>query len=256
MSRLARGFLFVTGVGILTLVLVLLILDRAIMPSIVEVAKVRVPDLRQLPLDKAGRRLENRGLRLAVRDSLFQEVLARGTVVDQTPTTGQRIKQGRRVFVDVSKGPRQFPVPNLKQKSLRQAEILLKDADLRLGSWRYTSSSSVPRDATVTQVPRPGVPMKRNGRVDLEISSGPPDALKKVPKVVGLLINVVEDSLEKYEMDMGRIDERIDNRRPAGVVLRQRPAAGSRARRLTRVDVVITAHEKLVRTDSMTTQQP
>ena len=250
MRRIVRGFLFVTGVGITTLVLILLILDLAIMPSIVHVEKVRVPDLRQLPLDKAGRRLENRGLRLAVRDSLFQEVLPEGSVVDQTPTTGQRIKQGRRVFVDVSRGPRLFPVPNLK-KSLRQAAILLKDADLRLGSVRYNSSSSVPRDAIISQVPRPGVPMKRNGRVDLVISSGPPEAPKKVPKVVGLLINVVEDSLHKYEMELGRIDERVNNRRPAGLVLSQRPTAGSRAPRLSRIDVVITAHEKVVRTDSL-----
>jgi beta-lactam-binding protein with PASTA domain len=256
MRRLARGLLFFTGLGIATLILILLILDLAVMPGIVEVEKVRVPDLRQLPLDKALRRLENRGLRLAVRDSLFQEVLALGTVVDQTPHTGQRIKQGRRVFVDVSKGPRLFYVPDLKQKSLRQAEILLKDADLRLGSWRYTSTLSLSKDAIVRQVPRPGVPLKRNGQVDLEISSGPPDALKKVPKVVGLLINVVEDSLQKYEMDLGRIEERVDSRRPAGVVVRQLPAAGSRAPRLSKIDLVITAREQIVRRDSVTTQEP
>ena len=250
MRKLVRGVLFFAGVGIATGVLILLLLDLAVMPGIVEVAKVRVPDLRQLPMDKARRRLQNRGLRLAVRDSLYQEVLAAGAVVEQTPTTGQRIKQGRRVFVDVSKGPRQFPVPDLRQKSLRQAELLLEGARLRLGSVRYTSSRSVPRDAIAEQVPRPNVPLRRNGSVDVQISSGAPDAPKKVPQVVGLLINVVEDSLEKYEMRLGTIDERIDNRRPAGVVLRQKPAPGVRAARHTKIDVMITAHE-ITRIDTL-----
>ncbi len=243
MSKLFRGTLFFAGVGVATSVLILLLLDLIIMPGIVEVAKVRVPDLRQLPIDKGARRLTNRGLRLAIRDSLFQEVLPAGHVVDQTPVTGQRIKQGRRVFVDVSRGPRLNPVPNLVQKSLRQAELLLDGARLRLGSVRYVSSRSLARNAIVDQVPQAGVPLKRNSTVDVEISSGPPNAPKKVPELVGLLVDVVTDTLDKYEMRLGRIDQHVDNRRPAGLILRQQPTAGDHVPRLTQVDVVITAHE-------------
>ena len=246
MRKLFRGTLLFAGVGIVTSVLILLLLDLTVMPSIVQVGKVRVPDLRQLPIDKGARRLANRGLRLAIRDSLFQEVLPAGHIVDQTPITGQRIKQGRRVFVDISRGPRLNPVPNLVQKSLRQAKLLLAGARLRLGSVRYVSSRSLARNAIVDQVPRAGVALKRNAAVDVEISSGPPNT----PKVVDLLVDVVIDTLDKYEMRLGRIDERVDNRRPAGVILSQRPAAGDHTPRLTRVDVVITAHE-IARVDTL-----
>ena len=250
MRKLFRGTLLFAGVGIVTSVLILLLLDLTVMPSIVQVGKVRVPDLRQLPIDKGARRLANRGLRLAIRDSLFQEVLPAGHIVDQTPITGQRIKQGRRVFVDISRGPRLNPVPNLVQKSLRQAKLLLAGARLRLGSVRYVSSRSLARNAIVDQVPRAGVALKRNAAVDVEISSGPPNTPKKVPKVGDLLVDVVIDTLDKYEMRLGRIDERVDNRRPAGVILSQRPAAGDHTPRLTRVDVVITAHE-IARVDTL-----
>ena len=75
---------------------------------------------------------------------------------------------------------------------------------------RYVSSRSLARNAIVDQVPRAGVALKRNAAVDVEISSGPPNTPKKVPKVVDLLVDVVIDTLDKYEMRLGRIDERVD----------------------------------------------
>ena len=50
----------------------------------------------------------------------------------------------------------------------------------------------------------------RGSSVDLQVSNGPPAALKRVPNLIGLSIGVVEDTLRKYEMRIGHIAKRID----------------------------------------------
>ena len=240
MKKLFRQTIFLGCVAAGSLVATLLALDLGIMPLIVNVDKVRVPELSQLPMAKAKKRLDLRRLRLSVRDSLFQETIPAGYIVDQAPAAGHQIKQGRRIFVDVSRGPRLYSVPNVKQISLREARLQLQSAQLQLGAVRYESSSTIPQGAIVEQIPGDGIMLKRNGRVDLFLSSGGPNAQKRVPRVVGLPIEVVEDTLKKYEMRVGRIVEQIDNLKPAGVILEQTPAADTRATRNTRIDLVIT----------------
>ena len=75
--------------------------------------------------------------------------------------------------------------------------------------------------------------------MDLDISSGSPLDPKPIPSLLGLNIDVVEDSLTKYEMNPGRINERLSLGSPPGVVLSQNPRPGSMRIRHTKIDLVI-----------------
>ena len=114
----------------------------------------------------------------------------------------------------------------------------------------YGSSTSVPEGVVIRQRPAAGTRVARGARVDLEVSSGSPTAPKLVPKLVGLPIDVVEDSLRKYEMTLGQVQERVVDLLPPGQVLEQSPKGAARAPRGTGVDLVVSVRRADVDTSS------
>ncbi len=244
MRKLLREFALLVGAGVVTLVVALLALDHVVMPYLVDVDRVRVPQLGNQPVGTARQRLDRRGLRLVVRDSLYRESIPSGSVVDQNPAPGHQIKKGRRVFVDVSKGPPMYEVPDVTGVSRRNARLQLESQQLRIGDVVYVPSRTIPEGAIVEQRPRPGVRRPRGGTVDLDISSGSPASSRPVPDLVGLSIEVVEDTLSKYEMRLGGLTNRVDNELPPGIVLSQEPTPPVRVRRGTPVDLVVSVREE------------
>ena len=245
MRGLLRKVLVTAATAASSLVLFLLLLDNAVMPYVVKVERVSVPDVDDQASSEAALRLNRKGLRMAVRDSVFSEGVPRGHVVEQSPDPGGLIKKGRRVFVDLSRGPRLHEVPNVTGGSIREARLQIAGHQLRLGDWVYVSSVEIPKGVVVRQEPAAGTSLPRGGRVYLEISSGSPSSLKQVPDLKDLSIAAARDTLRKYEMNMGEIVERHGNGSRAGIVLGQRPEAGKRIARNTPVELIVSARTAL-----------
>ncbi len=244
MKRILRQVWLFFVAFVLTLIFSLVVFDTVVMPYIVDVKKVRVPDLKGMDEEEAGRRLQRIGLRLTANDTLYHEHIPHRAVVEQTPVARQQIKKGRRVFVDLSLGPHLYAVPNITQVSLREARLQLESSQLRVGNIIY-ESSTLPRGAIIQQIPPANVRLPRHNAVDLKISSGPPDQPKTVPRLLRLPIEVVEDTLRKYEMRLGSIENRIDTSLPLGTVVEQFPQAGAQAKRLTPIDLILSAVPEL-----------
>ena len=241
---LARCLLAIVAI-VGSVVIFLITLDSVIMPYIVDVERVRVPQIIGQKVSEAAHRLRRRGLRLEVLDTVYDENVEAGRIVDQTPKPGRFMKKARRVFVDTSRGRRFYTVPDVRERSLREAQLQLRGSQLQVGKFSYVSSGSIPEGAVISQIPVAGTRLPRGGAVDLKVSSGSPFARKRVPDLLNLSIEVVEDSLRKYEMELGSIREQLDNTRPPGSVLEQSPSADDRVMRYTPVEIVIS-----VRTDA------
>ncbi|MEW6750827.1 MAG: PASTA domain-containing protein [Candidatus Latescibacterota bacterium] len=232
------------GAALLAGVLFLGLLDLVVMPALVQVDRVRTPQVRGLTVRQARQRLQQVGLRATIRDSVYNESVPAGSVVDQDPVPNQRVKQGRRVRLEMSLGPRFYEVPAaVVGKSLREARLQLEANHLALGEVTYVSSTSMPEGAVTRMTPPAGSSLPRGGVVDLEISNGPPTLPKAVPRLTGLSIEVVEDTLRKYEMRLGEVASRIANGEPVGTVLEQSPAPGERALPLSRVHLVVSVQD-------------
>ena len=199
MKKLVATFFFVVIVVGGTAVLALLVLDILIMPYIVEVAKVRVPELRGLTLVQARPRLDRMDLRLAVSDSVFHEGLAPGVIVSQTPQSSTQVKKGRLVSVDVSAGRRLYTVPDVGRVSRREARLQLEAAQLRIGAVTFVHSSTIPQGAVIEQTPEPGVGLPRGSEVGLTVSNGPHPARGRNSEGGGGSTVTAQDTLEKGE---------------------------------------------------------
>jgi len=244
MKKFLRTLLALAAAAAIAAILYLILLDALVMPYLVDVPRVRVPRLRGQTVRQAESRLQKSGLRLAMGDSLFHELLPSGTIVDQAPAPSQMIKRGRRIIVDLSRGPHFYPVPKgIIGVSLREAELQLEASQLTLGEITYLSSATIPKGAIVMATPSIDTPLPRGTPVDLEISNGDPSRPKRIPLLLNLPIEQAEDSLRKYEMRLGNITSRIENERPVGIVLAQSPGAEERGRPLTRIDLVISVQE-------------
>jgi len=244
MKKFLRTLLALIAAAAIAAVLYLILLDELVMPYLVDVPRVRVPRLRGQSVRQAEIRLQKSGLHLAIGDSLYHELLPPGTIVDQSLPPGQSIKRGRRITVDLSRGPRFYPVPGgVVGVSLREAQLQLETSQLLLGDITYISSATIPDGAFIVATPPSGTPLPRGTPVDLEISNGPPSRPKRIPLLLNLPIEQAEDSLRKYEMRLGNIASRIENDRPVGTVVAQSPGIDERALPLTPIDLVISVQE-------------
>lgn len=243
MNQRRHSAAILAGVMLATLVVYLMVFDQVLMPYVVDVGKVHVPKLEGLSVDQARKQLRQHQLRLGIRDSVHHATIPAGMIVDQTPAERQLVKKGRRVSVDISLGSRLYPVPDVTGGSPRDAQLKLDNGHLRLGDQAYISSDRFPEGAVMLQQPKAGTRLPLGGRVDLRISSGPATQPKRVPDLRGLPINAVEDSLKKYEMLMGQIQEQVDNGVPAGTVLSQSITPPRRALRGTPIDLILSVQQ-------------
>ncbi len=241
MKRFFAHALLIAACAGVAAILIVLLIDGLIMPYLVDVPSVKIPRLQTLDAAKAAERLEQWGLKMAIGDSLHHKSIARGAVIDQTPQDGQRVKRGRRITVILSKGPRYYPTPNLSGVSLREARLQLESKQLQVGAILYVSSDEIPQTAVIGQAPAAGTMLAYGASVDLRISNGPFSGLKRVPDLLRIPIDAAEDTLRKYEMQLGRIDSRIDNNSPPGTILSQMPAANTQAPRHTQINLSVSA---------------
>ena len=239
-SILRQLGLLATG-AFLAGIIAIVLLDEIVMPYLVDTPSVQVPDLKGLFASEASARLKGEGLKMTIGDSLHHETSPADAVVEQNPSAGQLVKEGRRIVLTMSKGPRYYEVPDVRRVSLREARLQLEENQLKIGQILYRSSDAIPEGAVVGQSPPPGAQLARDSEVDLQVSNGPLAALKRVPNLIGLSIGAAEATLRKYELRIGHIAKRIDAQKRVGTVLAQDPTSEQRIPRHSRIDLVVSA---------------
>ena len=241
MKSFLRQLVLLAAGAFLAGIIALVLIDKIVMPHLVDTPSVQVPDLKGLSAPEASARLDEAGLKMTIGDSLYHETVPADAVVDQDPSVGQLVKEGRRVVLTVSKGPRYYEVPDVRRVSLREARLQLEGNQLKVGQILYRSSDALPEGAIVEQSPPPGAQLARDSAVDLQVSNGPRAALKRVPNLIGLSIGAAEATLRKYELRIGHIAKRIDEQKRVGTVLAQEPTSEQRISRHSRIDLVVSA---------------
>lgn len=114
------AMIFITGGLLVILTLVFLHLYTRHGQNIV------VPKLEGLQINEASTILNAKGLNIEVVDSIYNRDAVPGAILDQTPKSNNKVKEGRSIYVTVySRNPQQVVVPELVDYSTRQALALL-----------------------------------------------------------------------------------------------------------------------------------
>lgn len=129
-----------------------------------------VPDVRDKPAEEARRLLEEAGLEV---DPVLREVaspdIARGHVIDQSPSAGAQVSKGTRVNLTVSSGPETRTVPDVTGQNLESARATLESAEFVV---RVTEVDSTEPEGRVLEVPQAGERLATGSTIEIRVSRG------------------------------------------------------------------------------------
>jgi serine/threonine-protein kinase len=196
-----------------------------------------VPRVLDLGATAARQKLESQGFRLRVEDQQTDAAAPKGAVVWQDPPPGVVVPPNSQVSLIISDGPPDVPVPDVASFPRLLAERVLRAAGFQPGKTDTLPASSEAGIVVQTR-PSAGVGRPAGTPIDLVISSGPAELT--IPAVVGLSLAQAREQIEQLGLMVGATGGRVVPGRPEGLVLEQRPSAGTRSPRGGRVDLVVT----------------
>lgn len=167
-SFVATSFIiFVVGAGGLSAFLVF--------QNMFDVPDTVVPSVIGEELNVAQEKLYDAGLKIYVSSEEFDDRIFRNKIISQEPAGGAEVKKNRKIYVVVSKGSKimVLNIPDLKNKELKEATIIIEEFGLILGRITYTNHFTVPKDVVITQTPEPGNINSNSKNVNLLVSKGP-----------------------------------------------------------------------------------
>jgi serine/threonine-protein kinase len=194
--------------------------------------EVKVPAVVGQQAPDAAAALVNAGLKPKVERVRSDRVV--GLVVRQDPPAGRTVEKTSTVTLFVSSGPGFTTVPDVTNKTQKEAVKELKAAGL-FATIHDESSATVPTGRVIRTDPTPLNQVTRGSRVDVYVSSGP--ELVTVPDVAGKQRADAKAALEDAGLKVTVHEQ--DSTRPKGEVILQDPGAGSRVARGTRTTITV-----------------
>lgn len=135
-----------------------------------EPSYVLVPSVRALEVPVARSRLAQLGLRLERGDERFSSEIPKGSVLEQRPKAGTKVRGGTAITVAVSAGTETFTMPDLLGEPLPRVKRLLAELGLALNV--DVVESERPYNAVLQTTPGPGVRVRSGDVVRVAVSSG------------------------------------------------------------------------------------
>ena len=167
-SFVATTFIiFIVGAGGLSAFLVF--------QNMFDVPDTVVPSVIGDELNVAQEKLYDAGLKIYISGEKYDEGISRNKIIVQDPAGGATVKKNREVYVVVNKGGKviALDIPDLLNKELKEATVIIEEYGLILGRITYTNHFSVPKDVVIAQTPEPGNINSNSKDVNLLVSKGP-----------------------------------------------------------------------------------
>ena len=136
-----------------------------------EVEKIVVENYLGKTRDEAKELLEAQGLVLDV-STVENENEADGLVLGQSPEKGTEVEKGSTVTLEINELPDSVPVPPLKGLTKDEAQKVLEENSLKLGSIEEEFNEDVEEGKVIYSNPDGGYSVKRGTAVKLIISKG------------------------------------------------------------------------------------
>ncbi|MFD8009651.1 Stk1 family PASTA domain-containing Ser/Thr kinase [Streptomyces sp. NPDC058955] len=154
---------------------------------------VKVPNLRNKPLDEAKRILTEQGLAPGVVTSEFNAAVAQGAVISSDPEPGTERAPDSAIALVVSKGA-PVDVPDVTGETVADATALLQEAGLKVSVAPERVHSAEDAGAVAAQSLAEGSRAAKGDAITLTVSKGPRQV--EVPDVVGMTTDEAREALE------------------------------------------------------------
>ena len=183
----------------------LVVMNDWIMPAYTKYDRGQtVPDITGVSITQARKLLVSEGLRDTVIDRRYNAAYPPDYVIDQNPGANQIVKPGRQIYltINTSSIPKVI-VPDVKNMSLRNAELQLKNYGLVRGQVSYISSPF--KNTVVRQSIGGGTPVERGTVISLTVSDGLGISMVKIPELTGLRLTEAQSQIRDAGLRIGNI---------------------------------------------------
>jgi serine/threonine-protein kinase len=177
---------------------------------------------------KAEARLHKAGYKTTKKTESSKTVEA-GQVIGTEPPAETEVQEGRLITLLVSSGPAPVRVPDVTGQSLEAAEATLTNAELAVGTITRRASSTQTPGTVLAQSPAAGSSVRVGDRVELTVARAPKEVA--IPGVVGAAEAAATAALEHAGFKPVSVATPTTEAAQVGVVLKQSPAAGTKARK-------------------------
>jgi len=221
------------------LAIIVFIVDIFIMPAYVKSEEVVVPNLVGKHKDEAGKILTDSNLQTILEGPRYDDRFPVDHVIFQKPEAGSLVKENRRIYIFISGGNPLTKMPNLINKTLRDAKVTIERLGFILDKVSEVKSEETP-NSIVAQYPKEGTNLQRGARISLNVSIGPNIGMVRVPDLYGLSLKEARIMLQKNSLILGKINYEVSRDLLPNTVITQYPAKNNLINIGESVDLFIT----------------
>ncbi|MFY9134149.1 MAG: Stk1 family PASTA domain-containing Ser/Thr kinase [Bacillota bacterium] len=228
-----------------TIIVVMLVVAGAVLGALysfrqwIQVEEVVVPDVVNMTLPDAESLARRSRLALDSSVKRYDNKVEYNRIIEQDPPAGAKRKVHSPIKVIVSLGPEMVTVPDLFNKSEREARLELERSNLVLGAKSQDYHEDVRPGRIVDQEPEVGTYVPRGSTVNYTVSIGPPPPPPEVPLVIGMTLERATDTLKRAGFAVGEVRKRISILYEDGTVIEQNPGPYQMAESGTTIDLVV-----------------
>jgi eukaryotic-like serine/threonine-protein kinase len=196
--------------------------------------QVAVPQVVGLTVSSARGRLQKVGLQASEREE-NSDTVAEGRVISVSPTEGQKVDKGSSVTLVVSSGKPQVQVPDVVGKSFDEAQSTLQAAGFKVT--RVDKESDKDPGTVLSQNPRSGGRIDAGSTIALTVAKAPSQV--PVPDVTGEDAPTAIAALSGQGFVIDQQSKDVPTPDGDGVVLEQSPTGGKKAKKGSKVTIVV-----------------
>lgn len=221
-GRLLFWLLVVVPAALLGLIAVL---NWIVMPLVTgRGQELPVPQVVGATLEEAKELIAKVGLTLGEVRVVDDTAFAPGRVVGQVPPPGRRVKPGRQVRLDVSRGANRLTVPDVTGMAAQLATALLEEAGLVIAEVESLRVPDLPAGQVIATRPVAGFEVERGSAIVLAVSA--PVGKFPMPNLIGAQLETATGIIASQGLILAQVQE-APSEEPVGLVLVQFPEEGS-----------------------------
>ncbi len=240
-SKKDGGGVVFLGILLAFVLVTSLFLGYAKLKEFLSIDEVIVPNIVGMKEDEARAKIEGLNLAFNVVDRVKNDEFEAGEVIHQSVEPNTTVKTGYPINVTISEGPDLVSVPPILNKTLAEAEEILKNSGLRIGTIDPGFSETVPKGSIMEQKPEPFTELAPGSRINIVISEGPEIVNVQMPNVVNKPIEEAKSMIIAAGLEVGDITPQPSNNVPKELVTWQSYEPGTTLESGTSVDLYISS---------------
>ena len=168
-----------------------------------------VPDFFALTAQEVAEKAKKNKLNFEIIDSVYTNIVERGTVVEQNPKAGFMVKKNRTIFLTMNAmNPEMVQMPNLVGLTLRQANSILETSGLKLGKRIYVPDlaiNNVLKQLYQGEEIQEGDSIEKSSSIDLVLGKGLSDRKTIVPDLISMNLRQAESRILDASLNLGAV---------------------------------------------------